>query len=59
MGEREFLYNIGNASLFRIRDKLLGYRYILVDGQKERLFDSEKEVWEFDKNRYTETQKVM
>jgi hypothetical protein len=42
--QREFLYKIGEASVYRIKDKLLGYRYVLVDGPKERLFDSEKEM---------------
>lgn len=41
---REFLYKLGEASVYRVKDKLLGYRYVLVDGGKERLFDSEKEL---------------
>lgn len=42
--EQEFLYKLGEASLYRFKDKLLGYRYMLVDGRKEIVFDNEKEV---------------
>jgi hypothetical protein len=43
---REFIQKIGSAMLYRFKDRPRGYRFVLVDGPKERFFDSSKEVEE-------------
>jgi hypothetical protein len=45
--QREFLYKVGSSSVYRFKDKRLGYRYVLTDGVKERLFDTEPELQEY------------
>lgn len=42
--KREFMYKVGEASLYRFKDRMMTHRLVLVDGVKELLFDNEKEL---------------
>jgi hypothetical protein len=44
---REFLYSIDSNKIYRVKDRMLSFRYVVTDGVKERLFDNEAEVHEF------------